>query len=1127
MRREPVTAASSMFTFYDIESLTNAFTLCAFTPQKDPQATHRLEVFFLIDDKCLMQDLQPAHLSSRIIESNPSMGRVEILYWDLSTEAGATRLACLVGASTAYDVCDPDSRSRLPGHMRPVCDTDADYDPMEHPFLAGYNSQNYDTSMLAYFLAESFPIDPENQSGPLFQPTTAAALREHNNVLFTEHVQYMPRALGFDTAEARFRQNMLASGRHIDVSTFNEVQIKSPLKRHLGTLGRQILESEKLSHDSVLNSSEDLLELLAYNVSDCVGLAQLFQDPTYSNAFDLKAGLLAAYDETRLNRDGSVRRDRLRIDSSSAKMVGRILSPYGNLEDQPVVSFDYPHPEIAAQRGVPVTNVLDDTEKFFRAHIADPDSPEGLTEAQRLAWEQFSQVLAFYREIEGRNFNDSEQYFPIAQAHQQELVDQAQKILLACPQLFAHKVPEASSNEEILTAYWQLHVSERARFLGVERDLSPGSLKEINKRPLNLPYFRADASPDSCFITFSTGGIHGAEANVSAQHRLQAKHLQEQIEIARATAAFEDAQQFLQQAKEQYNALTMSDGTVVDKALVLIGSTPDRVRYRKPKSGDDEQARLQREQLEAAQQQYPDPVDLLALQAEESTRYDVRLDDGTVLHAKTVLTSNRKQLRTQPAQALPEIFEQKADGSNAVRKVFTRTSAGLVVHEDFTSYYPNLLRNMRAFYNADLGEDRYARIFFQKEELGERMKDPSLTETQRTALANARNGTKLILNSASGAGDAAHNTPIRMNNTIIAMRIIGQLLTWRIGQAQTLAGGRIISTNTDGLYSVIDHQGKFTVETNNAVLEQQQKAIGVDIEPELMFLISKDSNNRMELMPARGADPALIEPENALRGDGGFEIDELKITAAGGGSLACFKGPLTTKSLSHPAVLDHGLAHYLKRIVAAGESALWQSFDHELGRALIEEAVDHQDPVQTLRMFQNMMVASRGSITYPFAVPAIDQHDEDADPLAGASPLQMYNRVFVVKPGTPGAVNLHMAAAPSISETVQRSRAKAADEQNRAAVRRDPVAARMLAFHGWAATRAEKAENPDLQLIPADRDVTVRKISGIDPSWSMRIVNDDLHCLSPQAAAELIDSLDLQVYTEMLEATYSKNWRNT
>ncbi|WP_179670589.1 hypothetical protein, partial [Salmonella enterica] len=89
--------------------------------------------------------------------------------------------------------------------------------------------------------------------------------------------------------------------------------------------------------------------------------------------------------------------------------------------------------------------VLDDTEKFFRAHIADPDSPEPLTEAQRLAWEQFSQVLAFYREIEGRNFNDSEQYFPIAQAHQQELVDQAQKILLACPQLFAHKVPEASS----------------------------------------------------------------------------------------------------------------------------------------------------------------------------------------------------------------------------------------------------------------------------------------------------------------------------------------------------------------------------------------------------------------------------------------------------------------------------------------------------------------------------------------------------------------------------------------------------------------------------------------------------------------------------------------------------------
>jgi hypothetical protein len=39
----------------------------------------------------------------------------------------------------------------------------------------------------------------------------------------------------------------------------------------------------------------------------------------------------------------------------------------------------------------------------------------------------------------------------------------------------------------------------------------------------------------------------------------------------------------------------------------------------------------------------------------------------------------------------------------------------MVIHEDFTSYYPNLLRNMRAFYNPELGEGRYAKIFLDKD----------------------------------------------------------------------------------------------------------------------------------------------------------------------------------------------------------------------------------------------------------------------------------------------------------------------------------------------------------------------------------------------------------------------------
>src|SRR5699024_435041 len=127
----------------------------------------------------------------------------------------------------------------------------------------------------------------------------------------------------------------------------------------LGRIGRQIKESDKLSHDTTITSIEDFYELLAYNVSDCLGLAQLFRHPAYASNFDLKAGLLAQYDETRHTKNGAVRKARLAIDSSSSKVVGRILAPYPPLNDIESVSFMYPHPTIAAERGIEPMNVLE------------------------------------------------------------------------------------------------------------------------------------------------------------------------------------------------------------------------------------------------------------------------------------------------------------------------------------------------------------------------------------------------------------------------------------------------------------------------------------------------------------------------------------------------------------------------------------------------------------------------------------------------------------------------------------------------------------------------------------------------------------------------------------------------
>src|SRR5699024_9088928 len=326
------------------------------------------------------------------------------------------------------------------------------------------------------------------------------------------------------------------------------------------------------------------------------------------------------------------------------------------------------------------------------------------------------------------------------------------------------------------------------------------------------------------------------------------------------------------------------------------------------------------------------------------------------------------------------------------------------------------------------------------------------------------------------------------------------------------AGGRIISTNTDGLYSVVGGEGGFDEATNNRVLAEQQKAIDIDIEPELMFLISKDSNNRLELTaPAEGS-----------------SVVDSRILAAGGGSLACYGGPTPTKALNHPAVTDFALARYLPAVASRGEAALAAPFDPPLGRKTIQEAGHHEDPVATLMLFQNVIAASRGSITYPFAVdPLGGESDEKDDDLAGRirnpRALQMVNRVFVVRQGTPGAVSLLAAGAWKVTPASQTRRRN----EGLASVRRDSIPLQILRQQGWAKNRREAATSDGLSVLPEDRDVTVRRITRIDPTWSMLVINDDLHTLSAQRLSEVINALDLDIYTQMLAGEFTDSWQNT
>lgn len=1101
-RRLPVrTANTSTFCFYDIESLANVFTLCMYSTNLENKSF--LNVFYLLDDagdgsvRNPRNDTEKTHMIRMIRDaistSNPALppwclvptpGYTCLNVLDLREALSNSTLATLMGVSTSADVCDPHSEDIYAHRYRPVCDTDANYDPASHPFLAGYNSFNYDTTMLAWYFNEvySFPAvetTPHRQSPPIiepkFQPTTARTMRAHSDELFSpDHINHMPDTLPRNGAVRSIRRAMLNSGRHLDVARLNEHQQRVSLKRLLGMMGYQIKESSKLSHDTTVTTKEEFYELIAYNVSDCLGLSQLFRDPVYSGGFDLKAGLLSQYSDTVFDSNGSVRRDRLTIDASSARFVSRILAPGKPLKDLQSVSLVYPHPVIAAEmrregKKIKSVNILDECVTFFKENIA-PDDQE-ISQAQREARDQFMEIVKYYRSIEGKNFNDSDRY-----------------------------VHDFGDN-----------------------GLPCQVLKDIPKTANNIPYFDKDGNPTSCFATFSTGGIHGAEYHSDLYNYHKEQYDAAVDQLRKVQELYPDPRQFRDEALRQHNELTLPDGSRVDKRRVLLGSDPTTVRYRKPKSDDPEQ----RQQLHQAMAFYPNPADLLATQRPASEELVVVHGDD-VFDGKDLLdntTQSNPTYRTTVKVKKPEIFVTNDDGSTKLHPQYAYTSVGVVVHEDFTSYYPNLLRNMRAFYNPELGEDRYAQIFEDKQRYSREMKQKDITPEERARLSILRNGTKLILNSASGAGDAAFDNAIRMNNQIISMRIIGQLLIWRIAQGQTLGHARIGSTNTDGIYSLLretPEEGSsdtslFTEDKNNKLLTTLASSTNIEIEPERMFLVSKDSNNRLEL-----AAPAPGQP--AIPG---------AILGASGGTLACYQGPTPTKSLAHPAALDYGLARYLQQVAARGQQALSLPFDRDLGRRILDEIVASNDPTTILTFFQMMVTASRATISYPFEVqfdPSCSQLRHDSEgcvtSIVDYRPLSMVNRVFIVKPGTPRAWHLVTAGAWKVPPA---SRDKRGATESGFVSHCDPIAVKILRSHGWVKTRYElwAHEDAGVRLLPEDQDITIRRFARLDPTWPVTIVNDDLHSLSSERQQKLINSLDIDIYTSMLDDVFTKNWRNT
>lgn len=998
--------------FYDIESLDNVFSLVNFRDDKN-----ECDIYYLIDNADQLmktENGQPLSekefiklLKERVYESNKNFSG-EIYTFDLKTAEANIQLAKTFGVSTAMYVNNPEAKSDYSKAFRLKCDTDTDYNENTDYYLFGYNSYHYDTTMLAMYFSETILYE-KDIGKKRFEPTTANLMRRYNDELFSEKfIDRMEDRLRFSyknpmypmkgysnmnyrDPKALIRKNMLMSGRHLDVAKLNEKQQKVGLKRLLGMMGYQILESSKLKQgQSHIENLDQLLDLLAYNVSDCVNLKQLFNHKIYQSSFSLKKQLLKDYPELIYQKKDNgeyapdispktVRNDRLTIDSSSAQFSTKSLCPYDHLHDYDTVSFMYPSEAKAKLLGIPRVNVLEQARKFWYSHFKQPELRE----------EFDTKVYNYYKSIEGKNFNKSENY----------LID--------------HDIDPDTLNAESF----------------LPDKLKPYDLNDIPAPNTCMFYYDKDGNPSSCFVKFSTGGIHGAEYN-----------------------------------KELYES--------------------DLAAYNETVKTATEEWQANIERFKIVKSTYPNPCDLkkakgIIIDGKKYTPATFLKPKATVTHAEYKDPPAEPKLPKKPA-----VFKQTPKGGWKIDDKYTYTSADPTNHEDFTSYYPNMLRMMDAFFNTGLGYDRYGEIFDNKTKYGIYMKDKNRSEEERAMYSTMRNGTKLILNSASGAADANFDSNIRMNNKIISMRIIGQLFTWQIGQAQTIGGAKITSTNTDGLFSVLEET------LNNEILTRESESIHVEIEPEPVYLISKDSNNRMEVM---------VE-DNQLT----------SIVNASGSTLACRNGPTPDKSLDHPAIIDWALAEYL--ILAATkykDAAADKPFSDKLGLSILSSArKSFNDDVHSLMMFQNVIASSPGTHRYVYATMAEDNSSEKNK---NYIILQHYNRCFIVKDGTQGAVNLFIAAARKITDAMFASR-KAAEEKMK---QNDPIASDILMGNGV-----------DINDLPFDKEATILKLKGMDSDWSIKICNKDLHLLDQAEIDKIFEDIDYEKYLVLLKDAFEKNWKN-
>ena len=141
-----------------------------------------------------------------------------------------------------------------------------------------------------------------------------------------------------------------------------------------------------------------------------------------------------------------------------------------------------------------------------------------------------------------------------------------------------------------------------------------------------------------------------------------------------------------------------------------------------------------------------------------------------------------------------------------------------------------------------------------------------------------------------------------------------------------LEGATIPSSNTDGIYVF-----NIDIDRNIELVNYELKQLYIQIDPEPVYLVSKDANNRMEM-------------------------EDGKVISARGASLTSWNGANVDNRLAHPALVDKVLTLYLQH-----DNIVDAPVDKKL---ILQSLQQYHDKIDVLEVFKDYPDAEKRTFVY-------------------------------------------------------------------------------------------------------------------------------------------------------------------